>query len=225
MAKPTGAIDCSDIGAYWLEDNKTHYLYYAHRIEQAIQHWALGDWSNLFARFKSCVSVDAGNDITIDYKLPGGGSQVEVRAGALVRAWSDDWTPLNRLLEVGAAGLGNPSPHFLSPPLGRTYGMRVTSSKSAAATIHAFMMEIYHGGLTDEEPYDPHLPAGAIDNIGVTVLAEPLDHSGVSPELYAPQMPVSSWLMRSTMCATMNRLAYQARLCFSWPVFRPKPPS
>jgi len=224
MPKPAGAIDTGDIGEYEIISDVTHWFYYGHRVEQAIAEWALTDLDTLFARFRSCVTVDAGDSVTINYQ--GGAGSTEVRAGALNRAWSGDWVLLNKSLATSPDGfpIGNPDPHVTKPPRMRRGAISVTPSKAAKVTIHAFMIEIYHGGLLAEVPYASNLPATAIDNAGVEVLAEPLDHSGVSPELYAPGMPVSSWLMRSAMCATMNRLAYQARLCFSWPVFRPAYP-
>lgn len=205
MPPPPGAIGLPNLG--YPVGRTLERLYFGHGIAASVEQWADGqslDPYRLRARYRSCVTVPAGNAITIGYGVGVLLDTVEVRAGPLVRAWS-----VNAVRPACWAGstepVGAPVPHALDWETSlhpRSRIGRLSAYASTEGIIHAIHVELYHADDYDDGP------------------AEVIDRGGAADVVYQPDMPLSSWQAQKILCETYDKLGYQARLAVTLPLFK-----
>jgi hypothetical protein len=205
MARPTGSIATADLG-YYFSDVTWEHLHYGSRVAQVIADWSNdNELPNLKYRFKSCLTLGAGNTAYVRY----GCCDTETRVGACTAAWSANWYSPCQPLTLSTVGIGCPSPHpddqidQSTNPRDKTAFVSVSADTGNTGIIHAILIEMYHGEAYADED------------------VEIIDRTDVGADLvYLPNAPVSSWMMQRILCDSYNRLGYQSRLAICLPFFK-----
>lgn len=207
MAKPTGAIEVSNLG-YWMDSRlDDEFVYIGHRLAQAIRYWRLLMWPYMRIKYKSCVTIPAGSTLDIYY-----GSKKETRTGACASEWSANWIETESPVTSSGTMPPESSPHDCIPEediLATVKQIRfVIEDKADEATIHAIAVCLWYDIDYDGAPHPP------------TDHVERIDRSDGADCVYRVYSSLSAWHGMQVIAANLNRTAYQARLTFCIPLFK-----